>query len=127
MKRSFPLVQLSREHHTALVLAKHARTCATNPAGAAALRQRIMAEHTADLLDHFATEERELPGALVPVAPELILRLFEEHTQLRTLLKRIETGDLTALPPFGELLAAHVRFEERELFPCFESATGVAA
>lgn len=81
----------------------------------------------ADLLDHFATEERELPATVIPVAPELILRLFEEHAQLRTLLARIETGDLAALPAFGELLAAHVRFEERELFPCFESAIGVAA
>ncbi len=121
MKRATPLIELSREHHGALVLAKHARACATNPGDAAALRGHILAKHAAELLEHFSIEERELPGAIVPVAPELILRLFEEHTQLRTLLKRIEAGDLAALSPFGELLAVHVRFEERELFPCFES------
>jgi len=82
---------------------------------------RITSDFAADLLSHFATEERELPATLVPIAPEFVLRLLDEHTQLRTFLAHMDAGDETALQPFGELLAAHVRFEERELFPCFES------
>lgn len=121
MKRSHALLQLSREHHTALVLAKRARACTGDAAASAALLSRITTDYASDLLTHFAIEERELPGALVPIAPELVLRLLDEHAQLRTFLARIHAGDATALQPFGELLAAHVRFEERTLFPCFES------
>jgi hypothetical protein len=127
VKRAPTLIQLSREHHAALVLAKHARACAGDAAAGSALLARIKAGHTADLLAHFAAEERELPGALAPIAPELILRLFDEHACLRALLVRIGHGDMSALQPFGELLAAHVRFEERELFPCFETTLGAAA
>ncbi|WP_018605578.1 hemerythrin domain-containing protein [Uliginosibacterium gangwonense] len=123
MKRSFPLIQLSREHHTALVLAKRAGTCVGDAAASAALLSRINSEYAPDLLAHFATEERELPGVVAPIAPSLILRLFNEHSQLRAFLARIHAGDVTALQPFGELLAAHVRFEERELFPCFETTS----
>ena len=127
MKRAPPLIQLSREHHAALVLAKRARACAGDTATGSALLARINAEDRSDLLSHFATEERELPGPLVPIAPELILRLFDEHARLRALLVRIGNGDISALQPFGDLLAAHVRFEERELFPCFETTLGAPA
>ena len=43
-----------------------------------------------------------------------------QHAHLRHLVERVHDGDLTALPDWGEAMLAHVRFEERALFPLAE-------
>jgi len=65
------------------------------------------------LAPHFALEERVLLPALVRAGrADLAARTIDEHTDLRVAL---------ASPlRFAELLEAHVRFEERELFPACE-------
>jgi hemerythrin superfamily protein len=44
-----------------------------------------------------------------------------DHRQLRGLLTGLQQNDVKALNSFGKDLTAHVRFEERELFPVIES------
>jgi len=52
---------------------------------------------------------------------QLEQRTWEDHRQLRALLDGLRQNNIAALDSFGRLLSAHVRFEERELFPALES------
>ena len=118
MRRSERLIDLSREHHGALSLARRLRQVADTPASVEALAKTV-AQAWAGLERHFAEEEADLLSELDSIG-ELGLgaRLRAEHLELRRL-----AGNATArasLLRFGMLLEAHVRFEERELFPALE-------
>lgn len=116
MKRSLALRQLSREHHTALSLALRIAK-ATDPAAQAALLARVPPLFRGELEPHFQEEERSLlPQLAAAGETALVARTLDEHAQMRALAAAIAAGDATALAPFGTLLQAHVRFEERELF-----------
>ncbi|MDR0775858.1 MAG: hemerythrin domain-containing protein [Azonexus sp.] len=120
MKRSVALRQLSREHHTALSLALHIAK-ATGPEARNALLATVPVVFRDELEPHFQAEERSL---LPPLAQQgetaLVERTLAEHAQLRALAAAIGAGEASALAPFGTLLQAHVRFEERELFAVAE-------
>lgn len=112
MKRSDELIDLSREHHGALRLA----------------RQLQRGEHVPDLdsqldtlLAHFAEEEYRFADTLDTTAGDraLYARLKDEHVALEQALRQAIHG--LGLTRAGELLAAHVRFEERELFERIEA------
>jgi hypothetical protein len=47
---------------------------------------------------------------------------MEEHRALRRDLGAALAGDVDGLGRFASLLEAHVRFEERELFPACEAS-----
>jgi hemerythrin-like domain-containing protein len=50
-------------------------------------------------------------------------RLVDEHAEIRRRAKALgEHPDHTSAAELGELLSAHVSFEERELFPLLEAA-----
>ena len=51
----------------------------------------------------------------------LVQRTLADHQRLRALLRDVQKNDVAALDEFGKCLAAHVRFEERELFAVLES------
>lgn len=123
MKRSATLKQLSREHHTALVLAKRAQRLSRESAEAAKGFMRQLVETFAiELEPHFRIEEATLLPALQNVnESRAVQRTLAEHAELRALSERIGKQDYTALHRFGEALEAHVRFEERELFPLAEA------
>ncbi|MBE9608752.1 hemerythrin domain-containing protein [Chitinilyticum piscinae] len=111
MKRSPALIQFSREHHPALVLAKRIQHAAEHERAALMPTPAFLAE----LESHFAAEEIQFAPALAAL-PVLAARFAGEHARLRALMHRLQQGELAALAEFGETLAAHVRFEERELF-----------
>ena len=86
-------------------------------AGAASL-----AFFVADGERHFEQEER----LLVPAIPEresvLARRVLAEHEEIRRRATALgEAPDVAPAHELGELLTAHVRFEERRLFPLLES------
>jgi hemerythrin-like domain-containing protein len=121
MKRHPSLLQLSREHHVALKLALDCRKASsgTDDAAAAAVSRRVVVLFATELEPHFQREETELLPTLATLGESvLVSRTLAEHEVLRALAQRIEAGDRTALAPFAEALADHVRFEERELFEC---------
>ena len=123
MQRSAALTPLSREHHTALSLAQQARKVADDaaPAVVQAMAERVRARFECDLQPHFDEEERWLLPALQRVGQqELVTRTLSEHRQLQQLAERLSQPEVTLLHDFAERLIAHVRFEERELFPCAE-------
>ena len=118
MKRGAQLAPLSRDHHVALVHALRLRRATDEDVAA------VVVGFLAFLLgpgrEHFAEEE-----LLAPQVPDACLaaRMLDEHDEI---LRRAEqlgrephTGEAHAV---GELLADHVRFEERELFPLLETA-----
>ncbi len=121
MKRDPRLRSLSSDHHGALVLARRlgARVEAWDSVQGAALLERFHGE----LEPHFQMEENSLLPALADAGEALLVdRVFREHALLRDLVLRAATGDAVALASFAEGLTAHVRFEERELFPTCEVA-----
>ena len=54
------------------------------------------------------------------------MRALLEHQQLHALVARLAAGELVRMRELAELLEAHVRFEERELFPLIERLVGDA-
>lgn len=122
MRRSPQLLQLSREHHTALVLAKRAQRLAKGTAiDAREFMATLPAVFEQELEPHFQVEEIALLSALraaesAAEVTAMVERTLLEHAGLRELMQQIGRQDFSSLAAFGELLDAHVRFEERELF-----------
>lgn len=124
MPRSGALLSLSREHHSSLVLARAARQAAESGDSTAFLvmMQRIEDHWRTVLQEHFAREEQLLRLAADAVDAESTGRILAEHAELRSLACGPCELDFPArLRRFGELLAAHVRYEERVLFPQLQS------
>lgn len=124
MPRIGVLLPLSREHHTSLVLARAARKAGESDDTVACLAAiKCIEVHWQTVLsDHFAQEERLIRILGDAVDIESVARFFSEHAELRMLA--CEPGALepsARLRRFGDLLAAHVRFEERVLFPQMQS------
>ncbi|MDC8446421.1 MAG: hemerythrin domain-containing protein [Nitrosomonas sp.] len=123
MKRIAALKSLSMEHHQGLALARAAKTAAkTDPDGPE--QQKIWSEleaHAANVLElHFEIEETALASALSalndPHIAALLERMYQEHAALRALLSPGGPRTAEQLTHAAELLAQHIRFEERELF-----------
>ena len=114
MKRDPRLQPLSREHHHALVLARRAMRGGLTPGEARSTFYEMLALH-------FATEEKDLVPVLRAAGrSDLADRMLYEHEKIRTALAREH------IATFGRLLAEHVRFEERELFPAYEALLDAA-
>ena len=124
MKRIPALQSLSREHHTALTLAKACERAVLShdEEQVGKTCQRVLQAFSAELEPHFQIEEQSwLPLLRNAENRPLEQRTLEDHRQLRALLDGLRKNDIKALGSFGKLLIEHVRFEERELFPVLES------
>lgn len=123
MKRSPILQPLSREHHTTLSLGKACERAAQSGDAAMVSRacQRAIQAFSDELAPHFRIEEQSLLPLLRGAETQpLVQRTLADHQQLRELLDGLQQNDVEALTRFGKCLSAHVRFEERELFPAIE-------
>jgi iron-sulfur cluster repair protein YtfE (RIC family) len=126
------LVALSHDHHHGLALALRCRKQALGqlkPMGVAGLRER--AQEFVDfyrdvLIKHFRAEEevlfplmREFASASATLVDELI----KQHQEITNAIGPLEAGSGLSklLFDIGDLLERHIRKEERELFPLFES------
>lgn len=128
MKRHEALAPLSREHHDGLILAqllkKNApayRGLPTDLPGKLGYAREVFG----DILDkHFIQEEQVLHAirgkhrAIDEMAKEIIT----EHNDLRKMFKKLGMyGKLEEdLDTLGHALEAHIRKEERELFPLIQ-------
>ena len=127
MKRHPDLLQLSREHHGALKLARDARRAAASGdvREVAALAQRVAQVFPVEPDPHFRVEEQGILLLLGQAGQHaLVARTLAEHAELRRLAQALATPDANSLLRFGDLLGAHVRFEKREVF---EAAQAVRA
>lgn len=123
MKRNLALQPLSREHHTALVLAKACERAAKsgNEEMIQKACQRAIQAFSDKLEPHFQIEEQSfLPLLHSSKTQPLAERTWADHQQLRALLEGLRQNNIEALDSFWKCLSAHVRFEERELFPAVE-------
>jgi hemerythrin-like domain-containing protein len=130
VRRHGALVPLSHDHHRALVTARRLRLAA-----AGALEARLVAARAflvffaGHASGHLRDEEERIFPLLMEgrsEAPKELARALVEHAQLRSLATRMQS-ELTArnvtgatLRCVGDLLDAHVRLEERLLFPMIE-------
>jgi len=76
----------------------------------------VRAIFVATVMPHMALEERLLLPQLAAVGEmALVERARREHVRLREIVEGVRARE--GLQQLGELLAAHVLFEEGELFP----------
>ena len=125
MKRHPDLQPLSREHHLALAEARGIRWALSGREGTPRLaRASMLASWRSLIADHFLAEEQWI----LPLVPrrEDADRLREEHAHLRALVERLALGGADAEPDrellgnLADALEAHIRWEERQLFPAIE-------
>ena len=125
MKRSEALIPLSHDHHHALFVAKLLRDAKTEdkePDEAAAAFRAFWIEEGRE---HFRIEEEILlpsSGLGGPSSDPDVARMLDDHLEIRRMAESVLTGDAdpSSLFTLGERLTAHVRFEERDLFPRIE-------
>jgi len=129
-RRHDSLIPLSREHQYALLL------CLRIHRGLTECEEdtdwlELKADHAVrffevELLTHFQAEEESLFPAMRELleAKPIIDELLVEHERIRKLIAQLgkpEPGSLAStLKEFADLLEAHIRKEERELFPIYE-------
>ncbi|MGV1047722.1 MAG: hemerythrin domain-containing protein [Solirubrobacterales bacterium] len=123
MKRAEALRPLSREHLTALLVAKKLRE-ADDPEAASGSFLDFWRD---DGQRHFRVEEEVLLptwAVYAEVDRAGVSRMLEEHLAIRREALRLAAGEATLeqLRALGQLLHDHVRFEERQLFPLVEAA-----
>jgi iron-sulfur cluster repair protein YtfE (RIC family) len=125
VKRSAALAALSRDHHEALVVAQRLRRADADTAADA--RSRFLTYWTEHGRAHFQREEEILlPGyaAYGDAHHPLVLRALGDHVAIRQragVIAADPSADPETLHDLGERLSAHVRLEERELFPLIEA------
>ncbi|MQA75702.1 MAG: hypothetical protein GEU88_15405 [Solirubrobacterales bacterium] len=127
MKRSAALASLSRDHHQALAVAQRLRRATGKTAAGA--REAFLTYWSEHGSLHFRLEEEILlPGyaAHGDAHHPVVLAVLGDHVEIRRLADGLAGGGATpsidALHELGGRLAAHVRLEERELFPIIEAA-----
>ena len=120
MPRIGPLLALSRDHHGALVIGRDAKRAGAGNDSAVWLETlaRVEEHWRLSMAAHFAEEERLISLAKEKLDADAVARVLSEHAELRVLA----TGPCMLEPRarlsrFGELVSAHVRYEERIFFP----------
>jgi iron-sulfur cluster repair protein YtfE (RIC family) len=128
MKRHESLAPLSREHHGALILAqlikKGAPAYKGLPTDTDGKVNYAVNFYKHDLILHFSKEEavfekvKHADAAIEKLADEIMA----EHDALKNRFLSLETAadKQTALDELGHLLEAHIRKEERVLFPLIQ-------
>jgi hemerythrin-like domain-containing protein len=131
MKRHPALIPLSRDHHNGLVQASRLRRAAADGDASARLAT------ARDFVEFFKNEERvhlrDEEEALFPLLlrhvqsqPAPLREARAQHMQLEGFARKLDiavaagTVDQETLHAAGELLDAHIRLEERQLFPLIE-------
>ena len=121
MLRDKSLVPLSRQHQHALALCVRInRARLASPREVQAWQAEVEQHFALEIQYHFAAEEREVfpvAGKVAELVP-LVQELVAEHARLRDYFARAQAGTLDgpALRQFADMLSAHIRKEERQLF-----------
>ena len=130
MGRTGVLLPLSREHHTSLVMARAARRAADDSSSAVCLIALANMEahwHTL-MAEHFEREEQLIRIAADILSSESVTRILTEHAELRMLTcGPCLFEPVVRLRRFSDLVVAHVRYEERVIFPQLQSHSSIAS
>ncbi|MCC6288945.1 MAG: hemerythrin domain-containing protein [Chitinophagaceae bacterium] len=128
MKRHTALLPLSREHHNALILAqlikKDAPAYKGMPTDTQGKINYAVDFFETDLRAHFYKEEVVLEKVKhVNVEIDTLAKeIIAEHEALKNHFIQLKTAvdKIAALDELGKLLEAHIRKEERVLFPLIQ-------
>jgi iron-sulfur cluster repair protein YtfE (RIC family) len=133
-KRDPSLISLSHDHHHSLALAvrlKQGDKALLSDGWTHDRRaqvQRVEQFYNEELRLHFKIEEQVLfpmMRSALPQWSELPDALVQQHRQLEQMIAALPSVNgeslSRALVDIGELLELHVRLEDRQLFPLFES------
>jgi hemerythrin-like domain-containing protein len=123
MKRHPALQTLSRDHHQALVVAQRLRKAGDRGTGEA--QEAFLEFWRKECQLHFRVEEEVLLPRFAAAGggnSPAIARVLVDHAEIRLHALRLQEGSASTdvLRELGELLADHVRLEERDLFPAIE-------
>ncbi len=120
IKRNEHIVSLSKDHHAALLFCWKIRTGLKHEAAVDRMFSYVQYFWQQHMQPHFVEEETIL---FLPVKDDKVQRALMEHVQIREKIKALHNaGDDTKiqLAALANLVDAHVRYEERELFPHLE-------
>lgn len=137
MKRDPALLPLTHDHHHALRQARALRLAAgVDEAARLQVAREFLTFFRGEIVTHFREEEELLFPLLVNATggvPDLLMRVLAEHAQIHAIALRLtaetNTGSAqaTLVLEAAEHLEAHIRGEERELFPLIERVVPVSA
>ena len=124
MKRDPALNPLSHDHHQALFQALRMKRAGEDDV--AEVVPGVLEFWRGHGAHHFRIEEEVLLPAFArhrPPDDDRVVRVLVDHVWIRERMGRLEQGATVAeLHELGERLDAHVRHEERVLFPAIEEA-----
>jgi hemerythrin-like domain-containing protein len=131
VKRAAELRSLSEDHHHGLVNARRLRQAAS---GEGTIREEVVGTFLElwqkDTSVHFRREEEVLLPVLArhggDLAREPVVKMLNQHARIRGLVMELSDQAMDGsvrpetLQGIGEQLEAHIRLEEREVFPIIE-------
>jgi len=127
-RRHESLIPLSREHHYGLLVClrihRGLEDHKTDMVWLSDRAEKVIRFFETDLRPHFEAEEQIVFPVMTGMAEAsaTVKELIEEHRNLVRLVDRPAVG--VEAPPllreFADRLEAHIRKEERVLFPCYE-------
>ena len=133
MKRDEHLIPLTHDHHHALVQAKRLRkAAAAAPDQRNGTAREFVDFYEKDTLLHFREEEEVVFPLVVDhsEAQPALVRLLIEHLRIHALVAELRGGLETdgasgeTMSKIAGTLEAHIRFEEKTMFPLIERLAG---
>jgi hypothetical protein len=124
IKRNENIVPLSQDHHLSLLFGWKIKQGLKADIELSRILSYVHYFEDVHLLPHFKEEEELLfePNK----ESELVQKGMQDHGAIRNILKRLYEADneqeqIAHLTLLADAVEAHVRFEERELFPALET------
>lgn len=119
LKRAEAIVPLSRDHHHGLLFAWKIKQGARYGAAPERMAPYVAYFWEAHLAPHFREEEEILFRPAVE--NNLVQQALEEHIAIRKLAAAgAAATEIAPLQEIADAVTAHIRFEERTLFPFLE-------
>ena len=117
IKRHPAIVELSKDHHFALLLVWKIREGFRKSIEPSRISKYVVHFFDTDLTQHFKEEEEFLFRKLA-ADNELRIQAEEDHRQIRQLVNDLRQNptDKDLLEKFAGTIENHIRFEERKLF-----------
>ena len=121
IRRSKHILQLSKDHHFTLLFSWKIRQGLKYGVDAGRIKKYVQYFWEKDMLEHFHEEEDIL---FAPIKDAEVEKAIEDHRQIKEQIELLKTltGEEAAklLSVLADKVDAHVRYEERELFPHLE-------
>lgn len=127
IKRSEHILKLSKDHHFSLLFCWKIRQGLKRGVNPGRIKNYVLYFQDTHMRVHFREEEEVLFGH---IRHEAVERAREDHRIITSLIDSLEGMEeermKEELARLADLVDAHVRFEERELFPHLEKTLTLA-